>query len=57
MSSPTFVVAEWWGIAEADPTLVGVVVAAISLLAVTYVLLRLFAPERLDRGRRRERGD
>ncbi|MEM9490643.1 MAG: hypothetical protein AAGC55_15965 [Myxococcota bacterium] len=30
----------WWGYAEADPTLVGVVVAVIAATAVAYVIGR-----------------
>jgi hypothetical protein len=33
--------AAWWGLLEADPLLVGVVVAAIALFAAVYVVLRL----------------
>ena len=33
--------AAWWGLLEADPLLVGVVVAAIVLFAAVYVVLRL----------------
>jgi hypothetical protein len=31
----------WWGYAEAEPTLVGVLVAALAALAVIYVVTRL----------------
>ncbi len=31
----------WWGYAEADPTIVGVLVAAIAVLAVGYVISRI----------------
>lgn len=33
--------AAWWGLMEADPLLVGVVVGAIALFAAVYVFLRL----------------
>jgi hypothetical protein len=33
--------AAWWGLLEADPLLVGVVVAAIVVFAAVYVFLRL----------------
>jgi hypothetical protein len=36
----------WWGYAEADSTLVGVLVVAIALLAVVYVLMRLVRDRR-----------
>jgi high-affinity Fe2+/Pb2+ permease len=31
----------WWGYAEAEPTLVGILVAVIAVLAVVYVITRL----------------
>jgi hypothetical protein len=34
-------VAAWWGFAEADRTLLGLVVAVLAALALTYVLVRL----------------
>jgi hypothetical protein len=37
----TGTLAAWWGFAEADPVVVGVVVAAIALLAVAFVAMRL----------------
>jgi hypothetical protein len=42
----TEILAAWWGFAEADPVVVGVVVAAIACLAAGYVAMRL------SRGRR-----
>jgi hypothetical protein len=42
----TAAVASWGGYAEADPTLVGVVVAAIAIFSVAYVVRRVLG-ERL----------
>ena len=36
----TQTLAAWWGFAEADRVLLGVVVAVLAVLAVAYVLMR-----------------
>ncbi len=33
--------ASWWGYAEADPTLVAILVGAVAVLAVSYVVVRV----------------
>lgn len=52
----------WWGYAEADATIVGVLVAAVVALAVAYVAMRVVRsrrpagstdPEQLGRGGKR----
>ncbi|GAB4519941.1 MAG: hypothetical protein Tsb0020_38500 [Haliangiales bacterium] len=57
--------ATWWGYAEADPLLVGVVVAAVASFALVYVGKRLIADRRpgqpgpsprRDAARKRRRG-
>ena len=42
VSSPVYssTLAAWWGYAEADRVILGVVVAALAVLAVAYVLVR-----------------
>jgi hypothetical protein len=40
-ASKTGTLAAWWGFADADPTVVGVVVVALAALAVAYVVMRL----------------
>jgi hypothetical protein len=42
VSSPTHSanLAAWWGFAEADRVILGVVVAVLAVLAVAYVLVR-----------------
>jgi hypothetical protein len=42
--------ASFGGYAQADPTLVGVVVAAIAIFAVAYVLKRVLGERRAGRG-------
>lgn len=44
--------ASWWGYAEADPALVGVVVAAVAAFAVIYVGQRLLSGRRRVPGQR-----
>lgn len=39
-SAHTQVLAAWWGFAEADRVILGLVVAVLALLAVAYVLMR-----------------
>jgi hypothetical protein len=39
-SHPQFALAEWWGLVEGDPLLVGLVVAVVAGFAVTYMILR-----------------
>ena len=41
--------ASWWGFIEADPLIVGVVVAAIAVLALGYVGMRLSRKGRAKR--------
>lgn len=36
-----YALAEWWGLVEGDPMILGVVVAAIVGFAAVYVILRL----------------
>jgi hypothetical protein len=45
-SSPTSGLASWGGYAQADPMLVGVVVAAIAIFALVYVLKRVLGERR-----------
>ena len=56
VSSPahTATLAAWWGFAEADRVLLGVVVAVLAVLAVAYVLMRL-SEESRARGSRKRR--
>ncbi|MCG8417867.1 MAG: hypothetical protein MJE77_07985 [Proteobacteria bacterium] len=42
----------WWGYAEADPTIVGVLVLAIAVLAVVHVIGRVRRNMPRDRDRR-----
>lgn len=49
MGAALMALASWWGYAEADPRLVGVVVAAVAVFAAAYV------GQRLWRGRQRRR--
>lgn len=44
----TSILAAWWGFAEADRVILGVVVAVLAVMAVAYVLVRA----RQARGRR-----
>ena len=50
----------WWGYAEADPTIVGVLVAVFGVLAVLYVVGRatgfIAGRDRRDRARRSSGG-
>jgi hypothetical protein len=41
LSNGAGVLAALWGFVEADSTIVGILVAAVGVLAVTYVVLRL----------------
>jgi ABC-type uncharacterized transport system permease subunit len=43
------IVSSWTGYAQADPTLVGVVVAAIAIFSVVYVLKRVLGERRPGR--------
>lgn len=43
MSTVTLLADAWWGFAEADPTVVGIVVAAVGALALVYLVMRLSA--------------
>ena len=36
-----FALAEWWGLVDGDPLLVGIVVAAIILFALVYIVGRV----------------
>jgi hypothetical protein len=47
--------AAWWGFAEGDPTIVGIVVLAIALLAVTFVVQRSLRSRHSSLGRRAAR--
>ena len=40
-----------WGYAEGDPTVVGLVVAAIAVLGVAYVVTRVVGRRRARRGK------
>lgn len=46
--------ATWWGYAEADPAVVGVVVAAVVAFALTYVAQRLLRDRTRARPGRRQ---
>jgi hypothetical protein len=48
---PDVTIATWWGLAEGDRTIVGVVVVAVAVLAVAFVISRVLRGE----GRRRKR--
>lgn len=41
--------ASWWGFVEADPLIVGVVVAAVAILAIGFVAMRLARKNRPNR--------
>ena len=41
VASKTAMLGAWWGFADADPMVVGVVVAALTALALSFVTMRL----------------
>jgi hypothetical protein len=55
--SPHLLLADsWWGYAEADPNLTGVVVLVVTALASVYLLVRIPLPPRWERHRARVLG-
>ncbi len=53
-TAPERLVAAWWGFAEADRSVLGLVVAVLVALALTYLLVRL-GKARAGRQARRRR--
>ena len=48
-ANKTAMLGAWWGFADADPVVVGVVVAALSALALSFVAMRVLRRSRVKK--------